>query len=415
MFRRSNASSSIPHVDRAGLFLAHFVNRNRDRLFADSQIEYSNRAIELVGRSTTSSSLPTAPPVEHDPRITDPTHRIVLRAAPGMTPTMDAHATTDGSRGRVDNNLTLRIVPNYVVIQGLRFTNTNLAADIAHQEVMVRLDGSSSVVDGNFFDGNGRTPTPTDIFLVICNAARDNVISGNRFDYSGGKSLIHITASCGEGFRASTLFATTACRDSETIRKRSARRSSSAGHAARSRGTTRSWRTTRSTTNGGGCYGLLDTNTSSLTVRNNIFAKITRHRYAVGCNVATGRSSGVAYDSVMFGNTHDAESDCASGGWTLSTSYTDDPSFVDTAATPPDLHLASTTGSRRNGGSTWTSDSHCSAAIDRASVTDSFDLEPSPNGGRRNLGAYGNTPEASKSCRLDSGVVLGVPFDWITR
>ena len=34
------------------LLVAPFVNRNRYRLFADSQVQYSNRAIELVGRST---------------------------------------------------------------------------------------------------------------------------------------------------------------------------------------------------------------------------------------------------------------------------------------------------------------------------------------------------------------------------
>jgi hypothetical protein len=349
------------------------------------------------------------------PRATDPAHRIVLRAAPGMTPTMDAHSTTDGSRGRADNNLTLRIVPNYVVVQGLRFTNTNLATDIARQEVMVRLDGSNSVIDGNFFDGNGRTPTRTDIFLVICNNATENVISGNRFDYSGGKSLIHITASCGGGSpgrqiirnNALSRFGNNPQAICAAINFGGSRGTFAGNHSIVENNTIYD--------NGGGCYGLLDTNTSSLTVRNNIFARITGHRYAVGCNVTTGRSSGVAYNSVMFGNTHDAESDCPSGGWTLSGFYGEDPYFVDTAATPPDLHLESTSGSRRNGSSAWTPDSHCSAAIDRASVTDSFDLEPSPNGGRRNLGAYGNTREASKSCRLDPGGVHSLRFDWIKR
>jgi hypothetical protein len=78
--------------------------------------------------------------------------------------------------------------------------------------------------------------------------------------------------------------------------------------------------------------------------------------------------------------------------------YEDDPRFVDPQATPPDLHLQSTAGSRRNGTSAWMVDRHCSIAIDKAAPSDAFDREPSPHGNRRNLGAYGNTSEASKTC-----------------
>lgn len=118
--------------------------------------------------------------------------------------------------------------------------------------------------------------------------------------------------------------------------------------------------------NGGACYGLLNTNTSALTVRNNIFSHITGRRYAIGCGGVGGSSSGVAYNSLLFGNTNDVESSCGSGGWALSTYYRADPYFVDAGATPPDLHVESTTGSRRNGTSMWVSDTNCSVAIDRA-------------------------------------------------
>lgn len=100
----------------------------------------------------------------------------------------------------------------------------------------------------------------------------------------------------------------------------------------------------------------------------------------------------------MFGNSRNTSLE---SGWTLSTYYTDDPHFLDTSATPPDLHVESTVGSLRNNTLRWTIDAHCSGAIDRAPATDAHNLEPSPNGGRRDLGAYGNTAEASKSCNPD--------------
>ena len=96
----------------------------------------------------------------------------------------------------------------------------------------------------------------------------------------------------------------------------------------------------------------------------------------------------------MFGNTQDVEAAC----WSLSETIAADPLFVGPGASPPDLHLQSPAVSRRHGTSAWTRDPQCSPAIDHGDPSSSFELEPSPNGGRRNVGAYGNTPEASKSC-----------------
>lgn len=331
-------------------------------------------------------------------KLTDQAHRIILRAADGATPTMDAYSTADGSPGRVVNNPALRIQASHVVVQGLRFNNTSPDTSILGSEVMVHLDGSHVDVDGNYFDGTGRNPTTTDMFLLICNTAADNVISRNRFDFSGGKSLIHVSASCGGGSPGR-----------QTIRNNVLSRFGNnpqlvcaAINFGGSRGTFAGNKSVVENNtiydNGGGCYGLLNTNTSVLTVRNNIFSKIRGHRYAIGCGGVGGSSSGVAYNSVMFENTNDVESTCGSGGWTLSTYHSENPYFVDPGATPPDLHVESTTGSRRNGTSIWIIDTHCSVAIDNAPGYDAFEREPSPNGGRRNLGAYGNTPEGSKSC-----------------
>ncbi|MHC4716130.1 MAG: right-handed parallel beta-helix repeat-containing protein, partial [Planctomycetota bacterium] len=60
-----------------------------------------------------------------------------------------------------------------------------------------------------------------------------------------------------------------------------------------------------------------------------------------------------------------------------------------------DFHLQSTVGSYHNGD--WLPDAGHSPAIDRGDDADAYDNEPAPDGGYRNLGAYGNTPEASLS------------------
>lgn len=63
-----------------------------------------------------------------------------------------------------------------------------------------------------------------------------------------------------------------------------------------------------------------------------------------------------------------------------------------------DVHLLSGAGYRKNGSPEWFTDVNAvSYAIDAADVSSPFDLEPSPNGARANLGVYGNTSEASKS------------------
>jgi len=48
-------------------------------------------------------------------------------------------------------------------------------------------------------------------------------------------------------------------------------------------------------------------------------------------------------------------------------------------------------------GSGWVYDSVTSPCIDAGDQSDDHSNEPTPNGGRINMGAYGNTEEASKS------------------
>jgi parallel beta-helix repeat protein len=61
------------------------------------------------------------------------------------------------------------------------------------------------------------------------------------------------------------------------------------------------------------------------------------------------------------------------------------------------FHEQSTTGSFKPGTGTFTPDANYSPAIDRGRPGDPFANESDPKGGYVNLGAYGNTPEASRS------------------
>lgn len=91
-------------------------------------------------------------------------------------------------------------------------------------------------------------------------------------------------------------------------------------------------------------------------------------------------------------------------------SLSQDPQFADASgdADDMDLHLRSPAG--RWDGSGWVSDLVASPAIDAGDPQDPFGIEPAPNGNRVNLGAYGNTMEASKSGPL-TVVLGGIPYE----
>lgn len=79
-----------------------------------------------------------------------------------------------------------------------------------------------------------------------------------------------------------------------------------------------------------------------------------------------------------------------------------DPLFVD--PDNGDYHLKSENGrwdpAADDGTGAWVADSVTSPSIDAGDPGSDFANEPEPNGTRVNLGAYGNTPEASKSAVL---------------
>ena len=86
------------------------------------------------------------------------------------------------------------------------------------------------------------------------------------------------------------------------------------------------------------------------------------------------------------------------GGFAGEENWNVDPRFADTRH----LHLSSKTGAYAGGyfeGGTWQVSITHSPLIDAGDPAAAWSLEPVPNNGRVNLGAYGNTPVASLSLR----------------
>lgn len=79
-----------------------------------------------------------------------------------------------------------------------------------------------------------------------------------------------------------------------------------------------------------------------------------------------------------------------------------DPLFVSSAN--GDYHLRSQNGSWHDG--QWTDDTSTSPCIDAGKPSSNFSLEPTPNGGRINLGAYGGTSQASRSVPIRTLALL---------
>ena len=106
-------------------------------------------------------------------------------------------------------------------------------------------------------------------------------------------------------------------------------------------------------------------------------------------------------NSIFWNNSGSSFATLTGGTFTITHSITTasgtgnllaDPLF---ATAPIDYHLRSMHGRFTPGG--WVLDAVTSPAIDAGDQASNYSLEPQPNGGRINLGAYGNTAEASRS------------------
>jgi len=83
------------------------------------------------------------------------------------------------------------------------------------------------------------------------------------------------------------------------------------------------------------------------------------------------------------------------GDFRLTGNIDDDPLFADIEN--GDYHLKSHIGRWDPAGKTWISDALTSLCLDAGDPASPIGLEPEPNGGIINMGAYGGTAQASKS------------------
>ncbi|MDD5707129.1 MAG: hypothetical protein PHR35_14495, partial [Kiritimatiellae bacterium] len=124
-------------------------------------------------------------------------------------------------------------------------------------------------------------------------------------------------------------------------------------------------------------------------------------------------SSGAMTNCIVYFNLAATSNNIANGGGTIAYTCSSpaepgvsnmdaDPLFVDLAS--GDLHEKSRSG-HWTPGDVWIVDGAQSPCIDAGDASD-FSLEPPPNGRRINMGAYGNTSQASKA--LIRGTIFGL-------
>jgi predicted outer membrane repeat protein len=97
------------------------------------------------------------------------------------------------------------------------------------------------------------------------------------------------------------------------------------------------------------------------------------------------------------------------GGWPGVGNIEEDPCFVD--PTNGDYHLKSQVGHWDSNGNTWVCDGVTSLCIDAGDPTSDYAAELWPHGKFINMGAYGNTPEASMSDDLLIGNIADLNND----
>ncbi|HUU85065.1 MAG TPA: right-handed parallel beta-helix repeat-containing protein [Phycisphaerae bacterium] len=136
-----------------------------------------------------------------------------------------------------------------------------------------------------------------------------------------------------------------------------------------------------------------------------------RNNTVIGNSAGRGGGGGISCtsphevsNSILWGNGVDLDGcvatySCIEDGDPGTGNFSYDPMFADPAA--DDYHLKSQAGrwdpAANSGAGGWILDSVTSPCIDAGDPASDYGNEPSPNGGRINMGAYGNTAFASKS------------------
>jgi len=102
---------------------------------------------------------------------------------------------------------------------------------------------------------------------------------------------------------------------------------------------------------------------------------------------------------------------CVQGGWPGEGNFSMSPLFVDSAA--GDFHAKSAAGRWDPTSTSWLNDAVTSPCIDAGDPATAVGEEPSPNGSRINIGAYGGTVWASKSAIIAAPRVRTDPPGWV--
>ncbi len=142
---------------------------------------------------------------------------------------------------------------------------------------------------------------------------------------------------------------------------------------------------------------IVNTTTFNLTFKNNIISNSTNYSINV---VDGGTLNNFNYNLVWGGGIGNYNGSVNSTG-----DISLDPLFANASA--GDFHLKSQAG--RWNGTDWVIDAQTSPAIDAGDPSDDYSEEPSPNGDRINMGAYGGTGEASKTYSVSSPPVCQSP------
>jgi parallel beta-helix repeat protein len=138
------------------------------------------------------------------------------------------------------------------------------------------------------------------------------------------------------------------------------------------------------------------------TLRNSIIWGSTSRDIELTASLTDDGFPTFAYNCVQTGAAFDANDMTTTAltgtGNTSEADGCEDPMFVnpDDAETP-DFHLRSTAGHFDVATDAWVEDDDTSPCIDAGDPDSPFDAEPDPNGGRVDLGCYGNHEEASRS------------------
>ncbi len=152
---------------------------------------------------------------------------------------------------------------------------------------------------------------------------------------------------------------------------------------------------------------------SSAAIRNSFVTSLDATDEAL-VGVTVDGDSVSALDPKLVTSTDDFGSLLTYGTSSLYYTYTNPTIYEDLATM--DAHLLSSSGYCVNGGAAGPATTFYSPAIDGGDPAADFSLEPAPNGGRINLGAYGNTPEASRTGTGTPSAEIDVTFpDNLTR